>query len=281
MRIETLLRMAAALLRQSDIEQPMREARFLLAHASGISFSTIMSWPETELDGAQVARFEALLARRRAHEPLSRILGSREFWSLDFLLGPDTLDPRPDSETLVEAVLAQIDDRSRPLRLVDFGTGTGCLLLALLSELKNAWGLGVDRAEGAARVAAENARRLNLNHRASFVVGDWDTSLGGPFDIVISNPPYIASADLPTLMPEVRLHDPPLALDGGPDGLAPYRILAPAARRLLQSGGIAAFECGQGQAQDIAAILTRQNLPSIEIKRDLGNIERVIVAQAP
>jgi release factor glutamine methyltransferase len=278
-RIDALLADATARLKSAGIDQPMREARLLLAEASGLAFSTIMAWPEREI--GETERFKALLDRRLGFEPLSRILGRREFWSLDFALGPDTLDPRPDSETLVEAVLDAIADRRAPLRLVDFGTGTGCLLLALLSELPNAWGLGLDKSFGAAKVAKANARRLGFADRACFAVGDWDAGLLGRFDIMVSNPPYIPSAEIDGLMPEVRLFDPLAALDGGADGLAPYRILVPAATRLLMPGGLMALECGQGQAVTITSLMARQNVPSVEIKRDLAGIERVIVARTP
>ena len=192
---------ATAILRAAGLDDPRAEARALLRAV-----------PEH--------RHEKALAERAAHKPLARIVGHREFWSLDFQLNEATLDPRPDSETLVEAVVQELADRGRPWRLLDLGTGSGCLLLALLSELPAGWGVGVDLAPRAAWQARANAVALELAGRCAFLAGDWGASLAGGFDVVLSNPPYIASAVLPTLAPEVRQHDPALALDGGADGLA-------------------------------------------------------------
>lgn len=280
-RLDFLLKDAAKRLQSAGIEQPTREARLLLSHAAGISPTTVMAWPEREATDEAGAALARLLERRLAYEPLSRILGRREFWSLDFEVTPATLDPRPDSETLVEAVLDHILDPGAPLRLVDFGTGTGCLLLALLNSLPNAAGIGVDRSIDAARVADRNAVALGLKPRAGMLVGDWDQALDGVFDLLVSNPPYIPSCDLAGLMPEVRLYDPQAALDGGADGLCPYRVLAPAAMRLLRPGGLAAFEFGQGQAEDVAAILMQHGLVLLERRRDLAGLERAIIAVRP
>jgi release factor glutamine methyltransferase len=277
-RIDALLKDAAGRLRAGGIEQPMREARLMLAHAAGLAPTTVMAWPERLVAPEATDRLHTLLVRRLAHEPLSRILGRREFWSLDFQVTPATLDPRPDSETLIEALLDHVPDKNAPLGLVDFGTGTGCLLLALLSALPQAEGIGVDRSEAAARVAAGNAEALGLAARARFLVGDWDAAMRGGLDLIVSNPPYIPTGDLAGLMPEVRLHDPHAALDGGPDGLDPYRVLAPAARRLLKPGGLVGFEFGLGQAGAIAAILLQHGLAILETRRDLQGLERAIIA---
>jgi release factor glutamine methyltransferase len=210
---------------------------------------------------------------------MAQILGQREFWSLPFRVTPDTLDPRPDSEALVQAVLSRVADRQAELRLVDFGTGTGCLLLSLLHELPNASGIGVDLSPAALAVARHNARALGLAGRARFLEADWDASLAGSFDIVVSNPPYIASEEIAALQPEVSRFEPRLALDGGPDGLTAYRRLLPAAARLLRAGGLAAFEIGFGQADSVTAIGRAAALRHLATELDLGSVPRVVLFQ--
>jgi len=207
---------------------------------------------------------------------MSSILGRREFWSLDFVVTPDTLAPRPDSETLIEAVLAALPDRSAPLSLVDFGTGTGCLLLTLLSELPNAEGIGIDISRPALAIAGGNAKRLGLADRCRFLCSDWSAALEGRFDLIISNPPYIPSGDIAGLEPEVARFEPLSALDGGADGLDAYRALAAQIPPLLKPGGIGAFEVGAGQAPQVAALLAEAGLTPRGIHRDLGGIERVV-----
>ena len=275
--IGTLVADGAARLRQAGIEAPMREARLLLGQAAGLSLSTMIGWPERAVDADAAEIYRGFLARRLQHEPVSRILGHREFWSLDFAVTAATLDPRPDTETLVEAVLAQLPDRQVTLRLADFGTGTGCILLALLSELPNAFGVGIDHSAEAALVAAGNAVSLGLAGRAGFVVGDWAESIAGDLDVVVSNPPYIASAQIDQLDPEVADYDPSSALDGGADGLDAYRRLAPEFARILKPGGLAAFEIGQGQDPDVAALCRVAGLQVIEIRPDLAGIGRVVL----
>ncbi|MBL8587805.1 MAG: HemK family protein methyltransferase, partial [Methylobacteriaceae bacterium] len=194
----------------------------------------------------------------------------------------DVLDPRPDTETLVEAALAALGPRrGEPLRLVDFGTGSGAVAAALLAELPAAFAVALDRAPAAARLARDNLRRNGLADRAAVLVGDWDAALAGGFDLVVSNPPYIPAGDIAGLAPEVRLHDPRLALDGGPDGLDAYRRLAPAAARLLAPGGLVLFEVGAGQAPAVAALLAAAGLSPAAPARDLAGRERVAIARAP
>jgi release factor glutamine methyltransferase len=256
---------------------PRREARLLAAIALGVEPGEIFAYPERAVTPAETARIAALAERRAGGEPVSRLRGRREFWSLEFLLSPETLDPRPDSETVVAAVLDRIADRTAPLRLLDFGTGTGCLLLALLSELPNGFGVGVDRAEGAACTARRNAERLGLAARAGFLVGSWGEALESGVDVIVGNPPYIPSGALAGLPPEVARFDPLLALDGGADGLAAYRVLAGETKRLLRLGGLAAFEVGAGQAQAVAALMSSAGLDVRETRRDLAGIERCVV----
>jgi release factor glutamine methyltransferase len=259
--------------------EPRRQARRLLAAALGLSAVEVFAHPEKPLDASEQARVAAMLRRMAAREPLSRIIKVREFWGLDLLLSADTLDPRPESETLVEAVLSELSDRTLPYRLLDLGTGTGCLLLALLSECRQATGIGVDIAPGAAHTAQQNARLLGLAGRAHFIAGDWAAAIGGRFDRVVANPPYIASADIALLMPEVRDHDPHIALDGGADGLAAYRGIAADLPRLLRPGGLFAAEIGAGQAESVAAILRQCGLAIDAVVPDLAGIGRVVIAR--
>ena len=196
-----------------------------------------------------MARLAPLVARRAAHEPLALILGRREFWSLEFAVSPATLIPRPESETLIEAAVAAFAHCAPPRLLLDLGTGTGCLLLAALSEFPAALGVGVDCSAEAAALAAGNAVALHLADRALFVCGDWADPLDAQFDLVLCNPPYVRTADLDGLMPEVARHEPRTALDGGPDGFAAWRRLLPALPRLLAPEGVAVLEIGAGQAE--------------------------------
>jgi release factor glutamine methyltransferase len=222
-----------------------------------------------------------MVARRLGREPVSRILGRRGFWTLDLALGPATLDPRPDSETVVEAVLAALPEPRAPLRLLDFGTGSGCLLLALLVELPTATGLGIDRSLAALEIARANARAAGLAGRAAFVQADWGGPLAGRFEVIVTNPPYIPSGDIAGLQPEVADFDPRLALDGGDDGLDCYRALVPDIARLLAPGGVAALEVGRGQAAAVGAMLTAAGLESLGARRDLGGVERCVTALQP
>ncbi|MCH7795675.1 MAG: peptide chain release factor N(5)-glutamine methyltransferase, partial [Proteobacteria bacterium] len=259
-------------------EGARRDARLLLAAALDAGPELPIAHPERVLNGSERARIERLIARRAAREPVSRILGRRGFWSLDFKITPDTLDPRPDSETLIEAVLGRIDEPAAPLHILDLGTGCGCLLLALLSELPAARGLGVDISEAALGVARENADSLGLGARARFERRDWAAGLSGPWQVIISNPPYIREREIEELAPEVAHHDPEMALNAGLDGLDAYRALLPRAGRLLDRGGILALEVGKGQQDAVEALLVATGLTPLGRVRDLGGIERCLVA---
>jgi len=261
----------------AGIEEPRREARLLLSTVLGVDGAALVGTPDRLLRAEERARLAALVARRAAHEPAARLLGRREFWSLDFALSSETLVPRPDSETVIEAVLAHIGGRRAPLRLLDLGTGSGCLLLALLSELPAASGIGIDIAPNAALTARRNAVALGLADRADFVAGSWAAALAGRFDVIVANPPYIPSKAIAGLPPEVGRHDPHRALDGGCDGLDSYRALAPEMVRLMRGDGLAAFELGAGQARAVAGIMRRAGLAIVEIRRDLADIERCLV----
>ena len=277
-RLEAVLGRAVAELRAAGVESARLDVRLLLADALGATPAQVLAYPERRLNPAEAGRFSALLTRRLAREPVSRILGRREFWSLDLVVGPTTLDPRPDSETLVEAVLAHLGDRARPRTLLDLGTGSGCLLLALLAELPGGWGLGVDLDPAALAVARKNAESLGLDRRARFLAGDWATALAGPWDVVVCNPPYIESAALRRLAPEVAGFDPRVALDGGADGLAAYRRLVPDLGRLLAPGALVALEVGAGQANAVEALLSRAGLASIGRVPDLSGVARCLLA---
>ncbi len=278
--IGSALDKAAAALAAVGFDEPRRRARRLVAAALELSASEVFAHPERVLGASDKARIAQMLRRMMAHEPLSRIVGKREFWGLEFLLSADTLDPRPDSETVVEAVSARLPDRARSYRFLDLGTGTGCLLLALLSEFPSASGIGVDIVPGAAMTARDNALRLGFASRARFAVGDWAQAVKGGFDAVVANPPYIASAALAALPPEVRDHDPQRALDGGADGLAAYRAIAAALPRLLSPRGVFAAEIGASQAEPVAAILARHGLRVDGFVADLAGIVRCVVAHS-
>lgn len=261
------------------IDSARLDARLLVAEVLGCAPDRVALSPEMTLSSEQSARLEGLAARRAAREPMSHILGRRGFWTLNLKVTADTLDPRGDTETLVEAVLARIPDRAVPLKVVDFGTGTGAILLALLSELPNATGLGVDKSSAALAVARGNARTHGLAPRTEFRHADWGRGLDERFHVIVSNPPYIPDQDIDGLEPEVAAYEPRLALAGGADGLKCYRELIPQMARLLMPGGIAAVEVGAGQAAAVAALFTASGLVRPVAERDLAGIERCVVSQ--
>jgi release factor glutamine methyltransferase len=271
----------AAEFRTHGIESPELDARLLVGHALGLDHAALAAAGARTL-GADAEGTIAVLARRRlAGEPVARILGHKEFWSLPLRLDAATLVPRPETETVVEAVLAAIDasgPRSRPLRIADLGTGSGAIILALLSELPNAFGVATDTSPGALAMAHDNACRLALM-RANFVACDVAAALRGPFDIIVSNPPYIASGDIVTLAPEVRDFDPRLALDGGPDGLGFYRAIAATAPALLAPEGALIVELGIGQAEPVAALFAAAGLVPSPPRPDLSGVPRALVAR--
>ena len=275
-----LLQSAQAQLRDAGMADPALDARLLLAVALGreepvLPHESLVGWT-----GSMAADYSQLLARRCAGEPVSRIRGWREFWSLRFELSPDTLDPRPDSETLVEAALAWAEGRrATPLRVLDLGTGSGALLLACLSELPNATGVGVDLSAGAIATAAANAARLGLDARAAFVEGDFaDSRFGaGAFDLILCNPPYIPHQDIEMLAPEVARFDPRRALDGGDDGLDCWRRLMPRLRQSLVSGGQVFLEIGAGQETAVTMLAQQAGLRAAGTRPDLSGTVRCLI----
>jgi len=258
------------------IEAARLEARLLLGEVLRIDAAELVAHPERPLTAGEGERYDELIGRRCRRQPMAQLLGRREFWGLTFRVTPATLIPRPDSETLVAAVLETVADRAAPLRLLDLGTGCGCLLLALLSELPRATGVGVDVSAEALGVAQDNAAGQGLAARASFRQGSWTAGLDTPFDIIVSNPPYVPSAEIVGLMPEVALFEPTLALDGGADGLAAYRKLAAEVPARLAVGGLLALEIGAGQERAVAALLGAAGLAPVAERRDLAGHVRCL-----
>jgi release factor glutamine methyltransferase len=263
------------ILRDAGMEEAAIEARILLFEACRIDATALALAPDVEIGEAAAARLAEWLERRLAREPVWRILGTREFWGLPFTLSPQTLVPRPDTEALVALALRLAGGMTAP-RILDLGTGTGCILIALLHELPKAWGIGLDRSLEAARTARANAATNGVADRCGFVVSDWAAAISGRFDLIVSNPPYIRSADIAGLSPEVSVHDPREALDGGGEGLDPYAVIFEQAAGLLAPGGIVAVEFGAGQGDDVARIVRGSGASFTCIERvcDLGNVER-------
>ncbi len=258
------------------MEAPRREARLLAAHVLGVPACTMLDQAR-EIDPVA---FDVAVSRRAAREPLAFITGQRGFWTQDIAVSPDTLVPRADSETLIEAALAAFPDRSVVRGILDLGTGTGCLLLAALSEFPQACGVGVDLSPASAALAGRNAAACGHSSRASFVAGDWAAALAGCFELVLCNPPYIESAAIAGLMPEVSNHEPGRALDGGPDGLGAYRLVMPALPRLLSPIGAAVLELGEGQGDDVMRIAAKAGLCCADLRQDLGGVPRALVLRA-
>jgi release factor glutamine methyltransferase len=264
----------------AGLDTPDLDARILVGHALGLDHAALVAAQARPLAEAEAARVSALAARRLAGEPVARIVGGREFWGLPLIVTPAVLVPRPETETVVELALALLEgDRTRPLRIADLGTGSGAILLALLRELPNASGIGTDIATGALDVARRNAGRLGLGDRVRLLASDFGAALEGPFDLVVSNPPYIASGEIATLAREVREHDPLPALDGGADGLDAYRALAADAARLIGTGHLV-VEIGAGQQRDIEFLFGEKGLAIAGLRHDLAGIARAIAASA-
>ena len=266
--------------RQAGIDSADADARLLTAHALGIDRAELIANGERALTMDEANAIDALGARRLRREPVARIFGAKEFWSLPLQISPAVLVPRPETETVVEAALAVIARETlqmKRLRLLDIGTGSGALLLALLSELRNAVGIATDISAAALAVARANAERNGLAARCTFVACDIAAGVQGPFDLVVSNPPYVAHGDIASLAPEVRDYDPALALDGGTDGLDGYRAIAAEARRLLASNGKLVVELGAGQERAVRALFTKAGLTVTAVRNDLAGIPRALV----
>jgi len=268
-------------LRAAGIDSPELDARLLVAHALGLDHAALVTAGPRLLDRGEAEAIATLGRRRLAREPVARILGLKEFWSLTLRINTATLVPRPETETVVEAALAALNAagaRSHPLRIADLGTGSGALLLALLAELPHAFGVGTDTSLGALAVARGNARHLGQT-RAAFLACDMAAALCGPFDLIVANPPYVRSGDIAALAPEVRNFDPRSALDGGHDGLDCYRTIAATARRLLAPGGAVVVEIGEGQAEPVSTLFSATGLAGAPPRPDLGGMPRAFLAR--
>ena len=273
-------RVLAQKFRVAGLDSPELDARILVGHALGLDHAALAAAGVRALDAAEQAAIAGLAARRLKREPVARIVGGKEFWSLPLRVDAATLVPRPETETVVETALAAIDShgpRAGVGQIADLGTGSGALLLALLTELPNTTGTGTDTSLDALAVARDNARRLGLS-RAQFVACDMAASLGGPFDLIVSNPPYIASGAIAALTPEVRDFDPRAALDGGLDGLDFYRAIAASAPALLRPGGALVVELGAGQAETVAALFSAAGLAPAPPRPDLAGVPRALLA---
>lgn len=275
--LQSQLKAAEARLAGAGIETARLDAEILMAHVLGCPRMALYGKLTAAVPQQVLSEFDALLSRRQTCEPVAYITGEQEFWSLPFKVTPDTLIPRPDTETLVETVLRQMD--GLPVRRVlDLGTGSGCILLSLLSEIHQAQGVAVDISAGALSVAKENAVSLDLQERVEFFQGSWFSPLDkqAQFDVIVSNPPYIPSQDVADLMSDVRLYEPGSALDGGEDGLGPYRLIADQAPAFLAPGGLLAVEVGIHQAGDALALFDAAGLVGTGKVKDLGGVERVV-----
>lgn len=273
---------ATRALADAGVETPARDARLLVSAAAGIDSAALIARPDRELTEEECRRLDELTARRARREPVARILGSRAFYGREFKLSPATLDPRPDTETLIEEALVLADEngwRERPIRILDIGTGSGCLLVTLLAELPQSRGVGTDISADALEIAAANAHRHGVGERARFELRDGLQDVSGPFDLVVSNPPYIATAEIGSLAPEVAAFDPRAALDGGPDGLDVYRQIIPALAQVISCGWVV-LEVGAGQSQAVAEMLREtaagQKGGRIRLQQDLGGHVRSV-----
>lgn len=279
--IESARRALAAQLRSARLDQAELDARILIGAALGLDLTGLVAQATRSLTSAEASRLAQHAQRRIAGEPVARILGTREFWGLPFRLSEATLVPRPDTETVVELALEIVRERqAHPPRIADIGTGSGAILLALLHEIPDAFGVGTDLSQNALRTARDNAAALGLADRAAFVACSYAAALRGPFDLIVANPPYIPSAEIPKLSIEVREHDPHLALDGGNDGYDAYRALIPQASERLAPGGALVVEAGLGQAQNIETLMTAAALSlDRSPKADLAGIPRAVSAR--
>lgn len=277
MPLETAGRLLAAArgrLKAAGIATAALDARLLLQHAAGLSHAQLVADPDLTVEERAAARFESFIRRRLAHEPVSRILGEREFHGRIFMVTPDVLDPRPDTEALIEEALPRLKPG---MRVLDLGAGSGAVIVTLLAERAGVTGVAVDVSPAALSVTMENARRLGVADRLTAVEGSWYDAVAGRFDVIVSNPPYIAAADIAGLAAEVRNFDPHLALAGGADGLAAYRAIAAGAAAHLTPGGLVVVEVGAGQSEDVAAIFRARGLALAASRADLGGHTRALV----
>ena len=267
---------AQARLKAAGIDSPSIDARLLLEASTGAGRVDILTDPYRVVDADKIAALDAMIERRLKREPVSRILGKKGFWKIMLNVTPDVLSPRPDTETLLDVIVRAFPPH-RAFEMIDLGTGSGAILLATLMERAGARGVGTDISTEAIAVARENAANLDLNGRCTFIRTDWAAGFADDsFDLVVSNPPYIPTGDIPGLDPEVREHDPHLALDGGPDGLQPYRDLAPEIARILRPEGVFAVEIGWDQGEAVKALFEAAGFTGVKVVKDLGDRDRVV-----
>ena len=280
MTVEEVRRALGLAFRSAGLDTPDLDARILVGHALALDHAQLVAAAARPLVENEASQIAALQARRIAGEPVARIVGTREFWGLPLIVTPAVLVPRPETETVVELALSLVGaDRTRQLRIADLGTGSGAIFLALLFELPKAFGVGTDVSVNALDVARRNAERLGLADRAQFLVSNYGAELAGSFDLVVSNPPYIATREIATLAAEVRDHDPRLALDGGTDGLDAYRAIAADARRLIGSGHLV-VEIGAGQQDDVEHLFAKKGLAIAAVRHDLSGTARAVAGRA-
>jgi release factor glutamine methyltransferase len=280
--IDAARRGVARRFRDRGLDTPDLDARILVGHALELDLTGLVRAGERRLEAGEIARIEALATRRLHHEPVARITGMKEFWGLPFTITPDVLVPRPETETVVEQALAAVDrtgPRSRDLRVADLGAGSGAIMISLLTELPNATAIGTDRDVAALALARENARRLGVAPRAAFAACDFAAAVAPGCDLMVTNPPYVRSGEIEELDPDVRAFDPHIALDGGGDGLAAYRVIAVQARDILGCGAHLIAEIGADQGTAVAALFAAAGLCDIRIMPDLAGTERIVVAR--
>lgn len=275
--IHALFPAAIERLQKAGCENPFLDAGLLIAQAIGKSREYVLGHKEYLLNEKESERLQWLLNRRFNREPMAHILGKREFYGLEFQVTKDVLDPRPDSETLIEAVLEHIQNPQHPYKLLDMGTGSGCLLLTLLYHLPLAKGIGVDIASKALSIARNNAKMLGLEPHSQFIQSDWFENINGRFDIIISNPPYIPKDDIAGLSPEVREYEPLRALTDGKDGLQVYELLAENLALFCSEGAMIALEIGQGQESEVIRLMESREFQLVESRRDLAGIIRCLL----
>lgn len=284
MAISEILGTATARLREAGCDTARLDAEVLLMDNLKFDRAGLIAGSDDGINAKDLCSFWSQIQRRQSREPIAHILGTKEFWSLEFRVNAHTLIPRPDSEIIVETCLDYLHDRiNEPLEILDLGTGSGCLAISLLSELPNATALATDRSEAALKVAKENAHLMMVEERIRFLQADWCDGLGAEygnrqFDLIVSNPPYIQTGAVKTLMPEVTNFEPHQALDGGVDGLGAYRIIIPGASSFLKPEGAFVLELGQGQGPNIAHLLRAQSLDDIAFRDDLAGHQRCVIA---
>jgi release factor glutamine methyltransferase len=275
--VKHALLIAKELLSLAEIETPILDARILLGYVLGMPEERFYGLEDKLLDETELNSYEKVIKRRCEREPVSRILGLRGFWDLTLKLNPSSLDPRPDSETLIEAIAKYVPNKNSRLNIIDLGTGTGCLLLAALKVLPNSCGVGVDISNNCIKIAKENAHHNNLSNRATFLINNWNKKITGKFDIILCNPPYIKEIEIKELEPEVKNFDPYIALNGGSDGLSCYKVIAPQLAQILETEGLVFLEIGHEQKLSVTKIMKTEGLQILYTEKDLGYNERCLV----